>query len=210
MTPSRHLTRVVPAVLRPPTASLSLARALAGRTLGVCAGPRSLAAPRAVWTPRIVSRGYSVKEHGAPARVWSFDEVKGVVEDARAGVVLVGAFLSSTPFRIAVGLLSGTLVDNRDVDVREPDELRQTGRIPGAVHIPMSAGDVYDAPEEVFRGRYGCEKPPLGSHLVFYCKAGVRAMRVAGWAGQAGWKKVGAYVGSWDEWEKRGGPVDRG
>ncbi|PGH16828.1 hypothetical protein AJ79_01472 [Helicocarpus griseus UAMH5409] len=47
--------------------------------------------------------------------------------------------------------------------------------------------------------------------LVFYCKAGVRARAMAELAVKAGYDKgrVGVYEGSWLDWEKRGGRVER-
>lgn len=49
------------------------------------------------------------------------------------------------------------------------------------------------------------------SNLVFYCKAGVRAKAAAQLAVQAGYdpEKVGVYEGSWLDWEKKGGRVEK-
>lgn len=46
---------------------------------------------------------------------------------------------------------------------------------------------------------------------MFYCKAGVRAKAAAQLAVQAGYdpEKVGIYEGSWLDWEKRGGKVEK-
>lgn len=44
---------------------------------------------------------------------------------------------------------------------------------------------------------------------MFYCKAGVRSRAAAGLARQGGWKRVGEYSGSWLDWEKRGGEVEK-
>ncbi|WEW58357.1 Thiosulfate sulfurtransferase rdl2, mitochondrial [Emydomyces testavorans] len=47
--------------------------------------------------------------------------------------------------------------------------------------------------------------------LVFYCRAGVRAKTAAELAVQAGYERerIGVYDGSWLDWEKRGGRVER-
>lgn len=42
-----------------------------------------------------------------------------------------------------------------------------------------------------------------------YCKAGVRSRAAVRLAEQAGYKKVGSYDGSWLEWEKKGGEVEK-
>jgi rhodanese-related sulfurtransferase len=44
---------------------------------------------------------------------------------------------------------------------------------------------------------------------VFYCKAGVRSRAEAQLARQAGWVRTGEYAGSWLDWEKRGGEVEK-
>lgn len=47
--------------------------------------------------------------------------------------------------------------------------------------------------------------------MVFYCKAGVRAKAAAQLAVQAGYdpRRIGVYDGSWLDWEKRGGRVEK-
>ncbi|PGH29488.1 hypothetical protein GX50_07752 [[Emmonsia] crescens] len=109
------------------------------------------------------------------------------------------------------------------IDVREPSELLSTGIIPTAQNIPMRTHPdaLFLAPDE-FLTRFGFAKPdadtpPSSSSseakpdIVFYCKAGVRARAMALLAVQAGYDKgrLGVYDGSWLDWEKRGGPVER-
>jgi rhodanese-related sulfurtransferase len=94
--------------------------------------------------------------------------------------------------------------------VREPSELQSTGRIPGALNIPVtSAPDAFFIPEEEFEERFGFERPEREREVVFYCKSGVRSHAAAGFAKQAGWERVGEYKGSWLDWEKRGGEVEK-
>ena len=47
--------------------------------------------------------------------------------------------------------------------------------------------------------------------MVFYCKAGVRAKAAAQLAVQAGYdpRRIGVYMGSWLDWEKNGGRVEK-
>ncbi|KAG5983832.1 hypothetical protein E4U55_006982 [Claviceps digitariae] len=238
MSPTRHLTKSIAlGVLRPRTASCFAssssssspfssssssagAIALEGRRrpfcVGVCARSyhcagtisTGLAACRAL-RPRLESSsssssslgsialgrsysagsGYGSSEGAVPAwRTWSFDEVRKVVDgegDARSGKVVI-------------------------VDVREPHELQQTGKIPGAINIPMTvAVPSFHATEADFRDKNGFERPSRDSELLFYCKAGVRAESAAELARQAGWDSVGVYHGSWLDWEHCGGAVEK-
>ncbi|KAJ5678812.1 hypothetical protein N7462_007056 [Penicillium macrosclerotiorum] len=100
------------------------------------------------------------------------------------------------------------------VDVREPAELSATGIIPNAISIPLASQPdaMYLTPDE-FETRFGFPKPPADGdgQLVFYCKAGVRARAAAQMAVQAGYDpaRVGVYDGSWLDWAKKGGKVER-
>ena len=93
--------------------------------------------------------------------------------------------------------------------MREPGELRATGKIPGAVNIPItSAVQSFHVSDADFEDMYGFPRPPRDATLLFYCKAGVRARSAAGLAQDAGWVSVAEYPGSWLDWEARGGPVE--
>jgi len=70
------------------------------------------------------------------------------------------------------------------VDVRNPNELEETGLIPGAVNIPL---DIFEQALKLddasFEGQYGVRKPDLdGSNMVINCRSGKRsldALRIA-------------------------------
>lgn len=95
-------------------------------------------------------------------------------------------------------------------DVREPGELKSTGRVPGAVNIPVtSQPDSFHISEEDFEDRFGYPRPAKDQEVVFYCKAGVRSRAAAGLAKDAGWARVGEYPGSWLDWAEKGGKVER-
>ncbi|CAG8036820.1 unnamed protein product [Penicillium salamii] len=100
------------------------------------------------------------------------------------------------------------------VDVREPAELQGTGIIPSAISIPFASQPdaMFLTPDE-FETRFGFPKPePVdGAQMIFYCKAGVRAKAMAQMAVQAGYdpSTVGYYWGSWLDWERNGGKVER-
>lgn len=94
-------------------------------------------------------------------------------------------------------------------DVREPHELQSTGRIPGAINIPVtSAPDSFHISEEEFEDRFGFPRPARDAEVVMYCRAGVRSRAAAGLATDAGWTRVGEYPGSWLDWAEKGGKVE--
>jgi rhodanese-related sulfurtransferase len=94
-------------------------------------------------------------------------------------------------------------------DVREPHELQETGKIPGAINIPMTtAAQALAASETDFEDAYGFEQPPKDATLMVYCRAGVRARTAAALAQAAGWTDIAVYPGSWLDWAKQGGPVE--
>ncbi|KAI1272579.1 Rhodanese-like domain-containing protein [Xylaria sp. FL0933] len=96
------------------------------------------------------------------------------------------------------------------IDVREPSELSSTGRIPGALNIPITTSpDSFHISAEEFEDRFGFPRPEKDDEVVFYCKAGVRSRAAAGIAREAGWKDVGEFPGSWVEWSGKGGDVER-
>ena len=96
------------------------------------------------------------------------------------------------------------------IDVREPAELKATGRIPGAQNMPIkSSPDGLFLPAEDFEDKFGFPKPKVRDEVIFYCKAGVRSRTAAGLARMGGWEKVGEYPGSWDEWEGKGGRAEK-
>lgn len=99
------------------------------------------------------------------------------------------------------------------IDVREPGELLQTGRIPTAKSVPISsAPDAFFMTEEDFESKFGFPRPKETDEVIFYCKAGVRSRQASLLAGQARPSfggKIGNYSGSWVDWEQNGGKVER-
>ena len=97
------------------------------------------------------------------------------------------------------------------IDVREPAELDASGKIPGAINLPIkSAPDAYFLSEEDFEDRYQMPRPTKEQEVVFYCKAGVRSKAAAQLARDAGFGgRQAEFPGSWDEWFAKGGEVER-
>uniref|UniRef100_A0A8C4QLB4 Rhodanese domain-containing protein n=1 Tax=Eptatretus burgeri TaxID=7764 RepID=A0A8C4QLB4_EPTBU len=65
------------------------------------------------------------------------------------------------------------------VDVREPSEIAEHGKIPNSVNIPLSQLPIaLGMDEDQFVAQYDVPKPAAdGSGLVFSCFAGVRSKR---------------------------------
>lgn len=118
-------------------------------------------------------------------------------------------------------LISAPIPSRLLIDVREPAEVAQSGRIPGSVLMPINSNPdaVYLDPED-FEEEFGFEKPGQKEdgtaqgpdEVVFYCRIGVRskvAMQQA--LGEGGWKgiKAGEYGGGMIEWAGKGGEVER-
>ncbi|KAI1849357.1 hypothetical protein JX265_012082 [Neoarthrinium moseri] len=123
-------------------------------------------------------------ESATGSKIYSFEEIRALSKDA------------SRPLTI--------------VDVREPGELASTGRIPGAVNVPITtAPDSFHIADDEFADRFGFERPGKADEVVFYCKAGVRSRAAAGIARDAGWTRVGEYPGSWIDWAGKGGEIER-
>ncbi|KAK5084047.1 Thiosulfate sulfurtransferase rdl2, mitochondrial [Exophiala xenobiotica] len=99
------------------------------------------------------------------------------------------------------------------IDVREPSELLQTGRIPTAKAVPVSsAPDAFFMSEEDFETKFGFPRPTEQDEVIFYCKAGVRSRQAALMAAQARppfGGKFSNYNGSWLDWQKNGGGIEQ-
>ncbi|KAH7133489.1 Rhodanese-like domain-containing protein [Dactylonectria macrodidyma] len=168
------------AALRPAVPAFATARTLTLRPGAKLLPPRLLAPAAGL------RRWYSVsKDDLVPgSRLWNFDELKALVEKPTKEIVIV--------------------------DVREPSEVLHTGQIPGAINIPItSAVQSFHISAEDFETLYGYDRPPKDVELLFYCKAGVRARAAATLALDAGWARVGEYPGSWLDWERQQGPVEK-
>lgn len=92
------------------------------------------------------------------------------------------------------------------IDVREPDELKEFGKIPTSFNIPL--GEVEKAlqmPEDKFKTLYGHAKPKPDDYVIFHCKLGRRSQTASETAVKLGYSNVHNYVGSWKEWAEKNG-----
>ena len=99
------------------------------------------------------------------------------------------------------------LLDDDDVafvDVRGEHEVRETGKIPGAVHASRGMLEFYvDAASP-----YHKEVFASGKEIIFYCRSGGRSALAALRAQEMGVERVAHMAGGMLAWEDSGGPVE--
>jgi rhodanese-related sulfurtransferase len=98
-----------------------------------------------------------------------------------------------TPQEVAAGLAAGSMLL---VDVREPQETAAE-RIPGSVLLPLSRFDPDDIPD------------PQGRAVVFTCAVGIRSLRAAEAALEAGYPYDAHLAGGLKSWKAAGFPTER-
>lgn len=88
------------------------------------------------------------------------------------------------------------------IDVRNPNELEETGKIGDAINVPLGEiSEAFNLPDDEFEKKYGAPKPPKDAdNLVVYCRSGVRAMSGCEELSKLGFDKVKRYPGSMMEW----------
>jgi rhodanese-related sulfurtransferase len=85
------------------------------------------------------------------------------------------------------------------LDVREQRELDNTGKIQGAVHIPLSS----------LKKNIGQIEKHKNRPVVVYCRSGHRSMGAAGTLKKAGFDKVYNLTGGINAWQKDSLPTER-
>ena len=113
---------------------------------------------------------------------------------------LVQARLSPTR---EVGAMQATQLINREnalmLDVRETQEY-EGGRVPNAVHLPLSQ----------LAGRGDELKKFMARPVIAYCERGVRSRGAAGTLAKLGFTKVYTLRGGLRAWSEAGMPVEKG
>ncbi|KAJ4355251.1 hypothetical protein N0V95_003081 [Ascochyta clinopodiicola] len=147
----------------------------------------------------------------APRNIGSFQRQSAI---SIAGRVSQKRYISERPdgrgrlyeFDDVLSILENPSDSRLLIDVREPHEY-DANSIPTAINLPITSHpDALLLSESEFQDQFGFAKPPTNKEVVFFCKAGVRSKAAAGIARQAGYTNVGEYMGSWNDWQKRGGP----
>nr|XP_016937791.1 rhodanese domain-containing protein CG4456 [Drosophila suzukii] len=124
---------------------------------------------------------------------------------------LMQRFYSSNP--PAIGIVDYDVVKKLPsepqkllIDVREPEELKETGQIPASINIPLGVvSQELAASGQLFKSKYGREKPKPDTEIIFHCKIGKRSLKAAEAAAALGFRNVKNYEGSWLDWAEREG-----
>uniref|UniRef100_S4PS43 Rhodanese domain-containing protein n=1 Tax=Pararge aegeria TaxID=116150 RepID=S4PS43_9NEOP len=91
------------------------------------------------------------------------------------------------------------------VDVREPEEVKEHGKIPNSINIPL--GNVSTAlgimTDKEFQSLYKRPKPTEEGEIIFYCMIGKRSGMAQQNAINLGYKNVKNYLGSWTDWASK-------
>ncbi|XP_046962955.1 thiosulfate sulfurtransferase/rhodanese-like domain-containing protein 3 [Vanessa cardui] len=91
------------------------------------------------------------------------------------------------------------------IDVRSPEEVKSTGKIPSSINIPLN--NVQDAlismSDEEFKKQFQRPKPSSSDELIFYCQSGRRSSEALDKALKLGYTKSKTYLGSWNDWSSK-------
>ncbi|XP_049546957.1 rhodanese domain-containing protein CG4456 isoform X5 [Anopheles darlingi] len=89
------------------------------------------------------------------------------------------------------------------IDVRNPDELAETGKIPTSINIPLDQVKQAFGSEtgaDQFRKLYGVAKPEPDHYLILSCRTGRRSQMALDTITELGYRNARNYKGSWTEW----------
>lgn len=102
--------------------------------------------------------------------------------------------------------VASELADGRAllVDIREPDELRVSGTIRGAVHAPRGMLEFYADPASPYHRQ---EFDPAG-RIILHCASGGRSALAAVTLRELGYAQVGHLDGGLKAWKEQGYPVE--
>nr|XP_053603272.1 uncharacterized protein LOC128671110 isoform X2 [Plodia interpunctella] len=91
------------------------------------------------------------------------------------------------------------------VDVREPDEIKEHGKIPNSINIPLGSvtSVLANMSDKEFEHTYKRPKPTEDAEIIFYCMIGKRSGMAQQNAFNLGYKNVKNYLGSWTDWASR-------
>ncbi|CAH0729232.1 unnamed protein product, partial [Brenthis ino] len=91
------------------------------------------------------------------------------------------------------------------IDVRNPEEVTSTGKIPSSINIPLhNVQDVLKTmSEEEFKKQFQRPKPSSSDELIFYCQSGKRSSEALDKALKLGYSKSKTYLGSWNDWSNK-------
>ncbi len=102
--------------------------------------------------------------------------------------------------QVAQELQAGALL----VDVRESDERREHGIIPGTVHMPRGMLEFYADPSLPYHRK---ELEP-NRRIILHCASGGRSALAAELLTRMGYANVAHLAGGIDAWRASGGPIE--
>ncbi|KER20167.1 hypothetical protein T265_15379, partial [Opisthorchis viverrini] len=88
------------------------------------------------------------------------------------------------------------------IDVRDPVELEESGRIDGAINIPLDGVEqAFQMEPADFQKKYGVAKPDKSDkNIVFSCRSGKRSLLALKIANRLGYKWASNFKGGYLEW----------
>lgn len=96
------------------------------------------------------------------------------------------------------------------IDVREPNELKDDGKIPHSVNIPLGQiAEAFQLPNSEFLRKYGIDKPTESDDFVITCRSGKRATNAFNKLLPLGYNNILVYSGSFLDWKEKGGPIEK-
>lgn len=118
-----------------------------------------------------------------------------MVAEAKAGIDLLG------PDEVSAEMEQGGTVL---VDLRETDERRQNGAIPGAVHAPRGMLEFFADPTSPYH------KPELSpdKRVILHCASGGRSALAARTLQEMGYTNVAHLEGGLNAWKEAGKPTE--
>ncbi|CAL7940733.1 unnamed protein product [Xylocopa violacea] len=89
------------------------------------------------------------------------------------------------------------------IDVREKEEIDETGKLPGSIHIPMGdvANTLLSLSDKDFKEKFNREKPLKDTKIILSCRSGKRSGMVQEEILKLGYENAYNYVGGWLDWE---------
>ena len=103
--------------------------------------------------------------------------------------------------QVAAEIASG---DSLVIDVREPEELASSGKIPGSVHIPRGMLEFRADPSSAYH------QEPLepSRRLILHCASGGRSALAAATLQEMGYTSVAHLEGGFTAWKEAGQPTE--
>ncbi|XP_076261033.1 rhodanese domain-containing protein CG4456-like isoform X2 [Rhynchophorus ferrugineus] len=97
------------------------------------------------------------------------------------------------------------------IDVRQPEELIEMGKIEGAINIPLDQVEDALGPDvtnEEFKKLYSVDKPDKNTPIIFTCRSGRRSGIAQKQAINLGFSNVTNYIGGWLDWASKFNKTD--